>query len=56
MNQKKEKSILQKLILHSSQLNVAITHGIFLNKTKYAHFLNWQHIQRLKINILGANW
>ena len=40
---------------HLSQLNVAMAHGIFLGEI-ICESSNWQHIQRLKITILGANW
>ena len=52
---KKEKNILQKwaLICHSQMLRWLI--GIILGKI-ISKSSNWQHIQRLKITILGANW
>ena len=49
MYQKKEKHFLQKMSPHLSQLNVAMAHRNYFRR-------NWQHIQRLKITILGANW
>ena len=56
MYQKKEKNILQKMSPHLSQLNVAMAHiGIILGEI-ICESSNWQHIQRLKITILGANW
>ena len=52
MYQKKEKSILQKICPHLSQLNVAMGHRNYLiGILKLATC-----IQRLKITILGANW
>ena len=56
MYQKKEKYILQKkwaLICHSWILRWLI--GIILGEIIYESS-NWQHIPRLKITILGANW
>ena len=55
MYQKKEKNILQKwaLICHRKMLRWLI--GIILGKI-ICKYSNWQHIQRLKITILGANW
>ena len=55
MYQKKEKNILQKISPHLSQLNVAMAHRIILGEI-ICESSNWQHIQRLKITILGANW
>ena len=55
MYQKKEKNCLQKMSPHLSQLNVAIAHRNYLSKI-ICKSSNWQHIQRLKITILGANW
>ena len=58
MYQKKEKNILQKISPHLSQLNVAMAHillGIIFGEI-IRESSNWQHIQRLKITILGANW
>ena len=55
MYQKKEKNILQKISPHLSQLNVAMAHKNFLGEI-ICESLNWQHLQRLKITILGANW
>ena len=55
MYQKKEKNILQKMSPRLSQLNVAMAHMNFLSKI-ICESSNWQHIQRLKITILGANW
>ena len=52
MYQKKEKNILQKMSPHLSQFNVI---GIILGKI-ICESSNWQHTQRLKITILGANW
>ena len=40
---------------HLSQLNVAMAHRNYLGKI-ICESSNWQHIQRLKITILGANW
>ena len=40
---------------HFSQLNVAKLIGIILGEI-ICESSNWQHIQRLKITILGANW
>ena len=44
---------------HLAQLNVAMAHRLshrnYLGKIIYESS-NWQHIQRLKITILGANW
>ena len=54
MFRKKEKNILQKMSPHLSQLNVAMAH-IILGEI-ICESSNWQHIQRLKITILGANW
>ena len=53
MYQKKEKHFLQKMSPHLSQLRWLI--GIILAEIIYESS-NWQHIQRLKITILGANW
>ena len=55
MYQNKEKNILKKLALI---LSVECCYGsweFYVGKIIYKS-LNWQHIQRLKINILGANW
>ena len=54
MYQKKEKKFLQKMSPHLSQLNVAMAHRNYLRRNNL-QILNWQHIQRLKITILGAN-
>ena len=40
---------------HLSQLHVAMAHRNYLGKI-ICESSNWQHIQRLKITILGANW
>ena len=56
MHQKGEK-IQQKVSPYLSQLNV-MAHsliGIILGEI-ICKSSNWQHIQRLKITILGANW
>ena len=55
MYRKKEKNILQKwdLIWHSQMLRWLI--GLILGKI-ISKSSNWQHIQRLKITTLGANW
>ena len=50
MYQKKEKNILQKMSPHLSHLHVAMAHRNYIRRN------NLQHIQRLKITILGANW
>ena len=56
MYQKKEKNILQKMSPHLSQLNVAMAHlGIILGEI-ICESSHWQHIQGLKITILGVNW
>ena len=55
MYQKREKKFLQKMSPHLSQLNVVIAHRIILGKI-ICKASNWQHIERLKIAILGANW
>ena len=55
MYQKKEKYILQKMSPHLSQLNVATAHRNYIRRNNL-RILNWQHINRLKITILGANW
>ena len=55
MYQKKEKNILQKKRPHLSQLNVAMAHGNILGEI-ICESSNWQHKQRMKITILGANW
>ena len=39
-----------------SQLNVAMAHRNYFRQKKICESSNWQHIQRLKIIILGANW
>ena len=55
MYQEKEEKFLQKMSPHLSQLNVAIwLIGIILGKI-ICKSSNWQHMQRLKINILGGN-
>ena len=41
--------------LHLSQLNVAMAHRNYFRQNNL-WILNWQHIQKLKITILGANW
>ena len=51
----KEKNILQKMSPYLSQLNVAMAHRNYIGKI-ITESSNWQHIQRLKITILGANW
>ena len=56
MYQKKEKYILQKLSPHLPQLNVVMAHRNYFRQKKICESSNWQHIQRLKITILGANW
>ena len=55
MYRKKEKHFLQKMSPHLSQLNVAMLIGIILGEI-ICESSNWQHAQRLKITILGANW
>ena len=55
MCQKKEKNILQKMSHHLSQLMLWWLIGIILGEI-ICKSSNWQHIQRLKITILGANW
>ena len=56
MYQKKEKNILQKMSPHLLQLDVLRwLIGIILGEI-ICESSNWQHIQRLKITILGANW
>ena len=40
---------------HLSQLNVAMAHKNCFRRNNLQSS-NWQHIQRLKITILGANW
>ena len=55
MYQKKEKIFCKKWALHLSQLNVAMAHRNYLGEI-ICKSSNWQHIQRLKITILGANW
>ena len=55
MYQKKEKNFLQKMSPHLSLLNVAMARRNFLGEI-ICESSNWQHIQRLKITILGANW
>ena len=53
---KEREKISVKTSPHLSQLNVAISLiGIILGKM-ICKSSNWQHIQRLKITILGANW
>ena len=56
MYQKKEKNILQTLSPHLSQLNVAMAHRNYFRQNNLQILMTWQHIQRLKITILGANW
>ena len=55
MFQMKKENFLQNMSPHLSQLNVAMTHRIILGEI-ICKSSNWQHIQRLKITILGANW
>ena len=55
MYQKKEKNFLQKICPHLSQLNVAMAHRNYFRRNNLQSS-NWQHKQRLKITILGANW
>ena len=52
---KKEKNKLQKISPHLSQLDVVMAHRNYLGAI-ICESSNWQHIQRLKITILGANW
>ena len=57
--QKKEKHFLQEMSPHLSQLNVAMAHRSYFTKNLgeiICKSSNWQHLQRLKITILGANW
>ena len=51
MYQKKEKIFLQKMSPHLLRWLIGISLGEILDKSS-----NWQHLQRLKITILGANW
>ena len=53
--QKKEKNILQKISPHLSQLMLRWLIGIIFRRNNL-WILKWQHIQRMKITILGANW
>ena len=50
--------LLQKMSPHLSQLNVAMAHRNYLIGEIHVicESSNWQHIQRLKITILGAHW
>ena len=48
--------VLQKISPHLSQLNVAMAHVRIILGEIICESSNWQHIQRLKITILGANW
>ena len=52
---KERENILHKMSLHLSQLNVAMAHRNYF-RWKICESSNWQHIRRLKITILGANW
>ena len=54
MYQKKEREFLQKMSPQLSQLNVAMAHRNYFRRNCKSS--NWQHIQRLKITILGVNW
>ena len=45
----------QKIRPHLSHLTVVMAHRIILGKIT-CESSNWQHIERLKITILGANW
>ena len=42
--------------LNLSQLNVAMAHRNYFGQNYLQNPSNWQHIQRLKITLLGANW
>ena len=55
MYQKKVKNFLQKMSPHLSQLNVAMAHRNYLGEI-ICKSSNWQHIKKLKITNLGANW
>ena len=55
MYQQKERKNLQKMSPHLSQLMLQWLTGIILGEI-ICESSNWQHIQRLKITILGANW
>ena len=55
MHQKKEKNFQKKMSPHLSQLNLEMAHRNYLGEI-ICKSSNWQHIQRLKITILGANW
>ena len=39
-----------------SQLNIAMAHRNYFRQNNLRILTFWQHIQRLKITILGANW
>ena len=54
MYQKKEKKFLKKMSPRLSQFNVVMAHRTYLGEI-ICESSNWQHIQRLKITILGAN-
>ena len=41
---------------HLSQFNAALAHMNHFRQNIICKSSNWQHIQRLKITILGANW
>ena len=57
MYQKKETNFLQKKMSpHLSELNVAMAHRNYFRRNNACKSSNWQHIQRLKITIPGANW
>ena len=51
---RKRKIYWKKISPHLSQLNVAMVHRNYFRQN-ILRILNWQHIQRLKITILGAN-
>ena len=51
-----EENFFQKISPHCHSYNVAMAHiGIVLGEI-ICKSPNWQHTQRLKISILGANW
>ena len=56
MYQMKEKKFPQIMSPHLSQLNVAMADRNYEIGEIIWESSNWQHIQRLKITIPGANW
>ena len=53
---KRKRNIFCKKWALMCQLNVAMAHRNYFRQKKICESSNWQHIQRLKINILGAIW